>query len=344
MTTTQVEKTDSEGKDDSAHQREARRALRKLAAFLVLLLASFYIAQFMVDLGMRTIRTSFFGASNRMYKGEINAEIIISGSSRALTHYDPRIITARTGMSAFNLGRNGSQTDMQLAYLKAYLARNAKPRLIIHNLDSFSFVTTKEIYDPAQYFPYLDDKHLYQAIARIHPDLAWKLRYVPLYAYAVEDMRLSWTIGVRALLGIQPREDLVSGFQPRHLEWTGDFDAFRKANPEGVKFPIEETGVSILKELIELCRAQDIRLILVYSPVFKGMQDLEIDSETTTARFRMLAEAGGAGFLDYRGLPLCSSQSAFYNSQHLNASGATQFTTILADDLAKRLPALTSSK
>ena len=73
----------------------------------------------------------------------------------------------------FNIGRNGSQTDMQLAFLKTYLKNNSKPKLIIHNLDLYSFQTSKEIYDPVQYMPYLDQTPIYEAIRRIYPD-AWK--------------------------------------------------------------------------------------------------------------------------------------------------------------------------
>jgi hypothetical protein len=41
---------------------------------------------------------------NRIVDGTINAEIVISGLSRALTHYDPRTIEERTRLTAFNIG------------------------------------------------------------------------------------------------------------------------------------------------------------------------------------------------------------------------------------------------
>ena len=116
--------------------------------FIVLTLFAFHQ---LIHFGLRRIETGGFGVTNRIVSGRVNAEIVISGSSRAFNHYDPRIIKAITGRSTFNIGRNGSQTDMQVAILKTYLQHNASPKLVIHNLDSFSFVTTKEIYDPAQY-------------------------------------------------------------------------------------------------------------------------------------------------------------------------------------------------
>ena len=73
-----------------------------------------------MNTGLRRIDTAAFGVFNRIVNGEINAEILVTGSSRALTHFDPRVISGSTGLSAFNIGINGSQTDMQVAVFKTY--------------------------------------------------------------------------------------------------------------------------------------------------------------------------------------------------------------------------------
>ena len=130
----------------------------KLACFACLVLLLAILLNALITSGLRRINTSSFGVWNRIVDGTINAEIVISGSSRALTHYDPRTIEERTGLTAFNIGLNGSQTDMQLARLKTYLRHNKKPSLLIHNLDLFSFQTTHGgVYDPGQYVPYLEE-------------------------------------------------------------------------------------------------------------------------------------------------------------------------------------------
>jgi len=210
-----------------------RHGVQRIAVFFLLFVALLLGFDRAVNFGMHRIKTSGFGISNRIMSGQVNAEIVISGSSRALTHYEAEIIEKMTGYSTFNIGRNGSQTDMQLAFLKAYLQNNAKPKLVIHNLDLYSFQTSKEIFDPAQYMPYLDQPPIYQAIRRVYPD-AWKWKYLPLYGYVAEDMRFSWLRGLKALVGNQPREDHVQGFLPRYTSWTGDFDKFRASHPDGV--------------------------------------------------------------------------------------------------------------
>ena len=132
----------------------------RLACFFGMLTVLVFGLNAVITSGLRQVKTSQFGVSNKIMQGEVNAQIVVTGSSRALSHYDPRFIQAYTGRSAFNLGRNGSQTDMQIAVLRAYLEHNRKPEIVIHNLDGFAFVTTREVYDPAQYVPYLYDKRL----------------------------------------------------------------------------------------------------------------------------------------------------------------------------------------
>src|SRR5436190_984223 len=90
--------------------------------------------------------------------------------------------------------------------------------VVIHNLDSFSFVTTREVYDPGQYVPYLGDPEIYEALKQIDPNI-WKSKYIPLYGYAVNDMRFTWMFGLKGVLGLYPVEDYVQGYRPGYQRW-----------------------------------------------------------------------------------------------------------------------------
>jgi hypothetical protein len=308
------------------------RAIRRLACFFGLLAVLIFAVNAMITSGLRRVKTSAFGASNLMMEGKVNADVVITGSSRALVQYDPRTIEAVTGRTAFNIGRNGSQTDMQVAVLKAYLAHNKKPEIVLHNLDAFSFVTTREVFDPAQYMPYLYDRSLYEASEKINPNI-WKSRYVPLYGYVVEDMNFTWIRGLEGFFGRSPREDYFLGFNPRHLTWTGEFDSFKANNPKGMRFEIEPAGISDLEELISVCKRNGIQLIFVYSPEYSGMQKLTSNRAEIFARFHELANRYDIPMWDYSDWQHDGDQGFFYNSQHLNVTGAAVFST----DLAKRL-------
>ncbi len=307
--------------------------IRLLLFFLFLGLVTFGVDQ-TLSYGLRRITTSRFGAINAWMSGNVNTQVIINGSSRALVHYDPRIISRETGLSAYNLGANGVQIDVQAGILDAYLARNQAPKIIIQNLEAFSFEATKsgEIYDPGIYMPHLDSPELYRALLAIDHDV-WKWRHIPLYGYAVADMRFTWARGIAGLFGIQGRQDYFDGFNPRFKDWSQDFENFRKGASSGVEYKVESKGREALVRCLELARTKGALMILVYSPEYVEMQHLEKNRGEIFLHFRELAEKYGAEFWDYSDSPLCSNRDFFYNSQHLNARGAELF----SEDVARRL-------
>lgn len=310
------------------------QGLARIVAFCLLVGALALSMDCVVSAGLRKISTSSFGVWNRIVDGTIDADVLVTGSSRALNHYDPRVIREETGASAFNIGLNGSQIDMQVARLRTYLAHNRPPRLVVHNLDLFTFqVTHKEVYDPGQYVPYIDEPFLYRALTQIDPG-TWKVRYMPLYGYVVQDLRFTWIKGIAALLGKEPSEDHVLGFNPRYQAWTGDFERFRKANAEGIRVAIEPQGVRELEELIQLCGEHGIRLVLVYSPEYRDMQDLTTNRAEVFNTFHEVADRFAVPVWDYSDSDESSERTDFYNSQHLNAGGAEKFSKSLASRLA----------
>ena len=326
----EVERERTQG--DTASAVSPRDSVLRLAFFCALFIAAAVLMGALISTGLRSVRTSSYGAWNRVMQGHVNADIVISGSSRAAYHYDPRAIEAATGLRAYNLGRAGTQTDVELAVLRAYLEHNRKPLLVVHNLDAFTFVMSREIYDPALYIPYLHDKEIYEPLHAIDPEL-YRSRYVPLYGYVVEDMDLNWVTGLKALAGVNPREDFYLGFSPRHKTWTDDFEKYKESHPNGVAFAIEPAGIRALRDLILTCRDNGIPLILVYSPEYREMQQMTSNRQAIFAEFHDLAAEYQVPIWDYSNWSYDGNRALFYNSQHLNADGASLF----SDDFARKL-------
>jgi len=326
------------GSNPPARKAPWPAGLRMISFFLVLGMVS-VVLHTVINFGLRRISVSKFGALNAIMSGEVNADIIISGSSRALSHYDPRVIQDLTGRSAYNIGMNASQIDFEWVILKTYLNHNAKPQLVIQNLDLFSFETTKpgELYDPGYYVPYLYDRELYGFYREMVPE-AWKCKHVPLYGYAVEDMRFTWVWGVLRCFGIQGRQDYYQGFNPRAGTWNQDFDHFKLDARNGVRYAVDPMGVRSLEGIIELCQRNGIQIILVYSPEYVEMQGLETNRAEIMARFKQISERFKVPFWDYSDSLLSQQRDYFNNSEHLNQNGADLFSKDLARRLAEELP------
>jgi hypothetical protein len=313
--------------------------VRRLISFFGIFAGLSLALNLLITQGLWHVKTGQYGVSNRLMRGEINTQIVINGSSRALSGFDPRVIQGITGLTAYNIGRNGSQTDMQLAVLKAYLEHNRKPEIVIQSLDSFSFEATREVYNPAQYVPYLRDREIWTPLRQISPEV-WKSRYVPLYGYVVDDMSMSWVLGLGALAGWSTREDYFLGFNPRPLKWTEEFKSFKAANPNGVNWPIDPEGRQSLEELVRVCQTDGIQLIFVYPPEYSEMQRLTRNRGEVFEDFRELSAKYQVPLWDYSDWRYAAETKYFQNSQHLNDEGAEVFSA----DLSNRLHAFVEEK
>jgi hypothetical protein len=317
-----------------AHRLNGWRGVARILAFFAFAILLIYGLHFAVNRGLRQITTSKYGAFNALVSGSANADILINGSSRALNHYDPRTLQAETGLRTYNLGMNASQSDVQLAVLRTYLKHNRAPKLLIHNLDLFSFEGTRkgELYNPALFVPYLGDDELFKPLVEIDSEV-WKWKYIPLYGYTVPDMSFSWIFGLMGLAGVQPPEDYINGFNPRYGTWNEDFEHFRVTIKDGVTYRIEPRAVQALMKIVETSLAHGAQPVLVYSPEYHEMQALEINRAEIIALFEKIALHYKVTFLDYSASPISRDKTMFINSQHLNNVGAEAFSRLLSADL-----------
>ena len=282
--------------------------------------------------GLKLCKSGELGTLNRVIAGGINAGIVVSGSSRAVYHFDPRIIGEYARQRTYNIGRDGTKMDEQLALLRTYLKHNQKPKYVIQNLDSFSLRANDGVTDPLQYMAWLDEPDLYQNVLS-HRFYFEIYRYLPLVGIIREGAvqpAIEGLFGVSAEAGTE-----FSGYHPQKLVWNGEFDSFKKQHPTGVQWQIDEQSLNSLQHMVELCQREGIRLILVYSPEYVESQVLTKNRDEIFAVFRDLAAKFHVPFWDYSSDPMSRDRIYFYNSQHLNENGATLFSQKIGSRLAE---------
>lgn len=317
-----------------SHHRSTCRGLLRIGLFLCIGVGTAYLLNGLIGKTLEQVRSGEIGVWNDIVRGEIAANILISGSSRGLVHFDPRAFEQELGRRTYNISLNASRTDLQLARLKTYLAHNDKPELLIQSLDTHSLALTREIYEPGQFMPYLKQTALYEGLLTIDPAV-WGWKYIPLYGYAVEDLRYTWVYGAIEVLGFTTPVSRINGFEPRSRAWGSEFDSFRQANPNGVSIDFEPKGINIMKDLIALCKAEEIHLVLVYSPEYFEAIPLATNREEIFDAFEAISAQYGVPFLDYSDSELGKRTGNFYNSQHMNALGAEAFSRDLATKLRR---------
>jgi hypothetical protein len=112
---------------------DMRRALPKLAIFLLVLLALdrlLYIgATYLRDTGWHPRDVDL------VYERHWDPAIVFFGDSRTKHNFDMRIVESSTGLSAFNLGRESASTAETLLILEEYLKHGHRPHIVVFEAD-----------------------------------------------------------------------------------------------------------------------------------------------------------------------------------------------------------------
>ena len=313
-----------------------KHALKEMAAFAVLFLAlAVALNAYLID-GLRARTTGDFGDWNRIVSGRINADILVTGASRAQAGVDVLTLEYYFKKKCFNLALKGNPLVLQLARLKVYLKYNKTPQVIIQVIGR-NTLRKPRAYNPGQFVPYLNEDAIFRALTGIsrHFILA---RYIPLYSFAL----LSPSFTVDALQGLTGAEDppkCTRGYCPVIMAWDkkSDVATVKKLYPNGITAQISSEGKDAFVDLIRLCRENHIRLVLVYAPVYYEFNDFVVNYDEIKNVYRQYADQYGLDFLDYSLADISRREEMFFNSQHLNYQGATLFSEELAKDLLRLL-------
>jgi hypothetical protein len=309
-----------------------RHALKEMTAFTVLFLAISMAGHSYLMEGFRARTTGDFGDWNRIVNGRINADILVTGASRAQCGVDVLTLEDYFKKKCFNLALKGNSLSIQVARLKVYLKHNKAPEAIIQVVGR-NMLRKPRAYNPGQFVPYLNEEEIYRPLSRIskHFILA---RYVPLYSFAL----LSPAFTVDAWQGLTGQEDppqCNNGYCPVDMAWNrkSDIATVKKLYPHGIVDQITPEGKEAFEDLIRLCREKHIRLILVYAPGYYEFNDFVVNYREAKNLYHQYAQQYGLPLLDYSSAGITRQEDMFFNSQHLNYKGATRFSEELARDL-----------
>lgn len=289
---------------------------------LVFTVASFCLL-FLMD-GLVSCRLK--RSSNRVYaswhdlmQGRITSDIIILGNSRAWVQYSPAILDSILHCDSYNLGIDGSCMNRQITKYDIYRQYNQTPRMVLLNIDFFSFGFTQG-YESYQYYPFFYDSIVRE---KIFPQehFSWAERWCPFYRYT--------HLG----LGNIPYDDrpLDKGFHAVDLPWDGSL--LDEITPIDIAF--DERTLEMLNSFLKQAREEKIQVILVYAPVFYKAKDLFRNNDEFEIFLERIRKGYSLPILRYDDSPICLDTAFFYNATHLNKKGAELFSKQLALDLLR---------
>lgn len=279
------------------------------------------------------LRKSEDNEYSKIFNGNINAELLICGSSRALTHISPMIIDSILNTDSYNNGLDGQPYLMQIAKYNFYREYNKKPKYIIYAVDDMSLHKRKNI-DTRLYLPFLNEKTLIFELQN-HEGYHFIDYYNPFTKYTFTGKEILREIclflDIKYVELNHPRE---KGYSGQSREWDGSFDKFKKQNPNGViKQSYNKEVFEAFEQFVKTRREEDIKIVFVWTPQYSEYTKMVLNKEEALDFYTNLSAKYNIPFLDYSTDTICDNKSYFYNSQHMNKTGAELFSRKLANDL-----------
>lgn len=293
--------------------------MKKFLVKVLIFVAVVVVADCLFGVVCRYLNTHAQGGdtlNNYVITREQTAPVLVMGSSRAVHHYNPRLLEDSLGMPVYNCGVDGNGIIFQYGRLKLLLERY-KPQLIIYDVcPPFDIAAG----DNQRYIKGLkrwkDSPLLDSLLADVDPLESVKLKS-NMYKYNVNFIQM-------AMDNIHPMQNVTyNGFKP--MEGIVNYEP-RDKNPAPAEWdPIK---FKYFNKFFDLCRENNISVIVAYSPSYR------LESSRELQRMTELCASRGVPVIDmYAYSPVTESPELFSDATHLNEKGADVFTAEFANSL-----------
>lgn len=300
-----------------------------LGLFFILLLADKFIS-----FGVSKSEFRDIGKINKIIRHIKLPEIAIFGSSVSDAGVNSPLIQRLTGLSTYNFSFGGTRFMQYKGLISELNTNNQTTKVVIFAETYFSFSPVSALTTFENYLPGIDKDNIYEPLFAIQPDLVWRCRYIPFYKYTFvpHTYYLSSFDGWKRFLLNSQSVDSLLGFGPVYRDWEPDQDeALKKAKFFTVQIDSEivQKYISLVLDLKKNGRSVALILTPIYTEISKKLTDFNPIRKT----LKEISLKTQTPFWDFTSTSICTNKSYFYNSNHLNKTGADLFSRMLADSI-----------
>jgi len=307
-----------------------KKFLKHLLFFLLPMVLSSYFIDIFISSNLRKSSFCAYGEYhtwNAIIDGKINADIVIYGSSRASVNINPSMIRDSLHIPAYNLGIDGHNFWLQYLRHSMLLEKNPKPKLIIYSLDMFTLEKRKELYNYDQFLPYM----LWNSEIR-NATISYKgfslFDYeIPLLRYFGKRSVIDTAIN---LINMQQNNNTgrILGYQGQDRSWNSDLDNAKK-EIQFYEAKLNSASINLFERFLIECKKNSIKIIFLYTPEYIEGQKFVKNRSEIIGLYIKFSKKYDIPFYDYSNDSMSFNKKYFYNSSHLNKTGAELFTNKL---------------
>lgn len=259
---------------------------------------------------------------------EVEAPVVIVGSSRASHHYVTQIIEDSLGMDAYNVGRNGCYFNYNVCVINSILDRYTPEIIIWENSSSYLYENSD---DPLEnMYPYYKKNPWVTQV--VNAETEWDVRIYlmsNLYRYnsVIHRIVLRW-IEKNNL-----ESDVRKGYEPlTPRRWIAEKAVKKKSD---ALHNIDKFKIEMLRKIFERTQWGGVKLIYVESPIFSDNQTAVLSGADNEVK--KMALEYGVCYVDNRNLDVFVGYSEYFNDRtHLNSIGAETYTKTFIGQLRNK--------
>ena len=277
---------------------------------------------FVLDFSIGQVLSKLFNSqtSGNLYQlnysfNECQEDLLIFGTSRALHHYDSRVLRDSLNLSVYNTGKDGNFIFYQTALLRSVLKRYTPKKIILDFSGTFE-MKQKDYDGIASLLPLHSTNPEISDIINLKSNTESFKLISKIYPYN----SLIGNIFIGNLEFNKNRKANLHyyGYQPIYRNTKVKLENLNKKET----YVVDKTKLQIFEEFLILCKQNDIDLTVFYSPVYY-LYDLDFSIELC----KRLCNKHEIPFYDYsKSNHFLENKKFFADKTHLNNIGATEFT------------------
>ena len=316
----------------------SKMQLQKVVIFCGVLTLILGLLDLSFKYGASSVKIDQIGKINSIANHELDPEIAIFGSSVSDVGIDANLLSNRTHLSCYNFSLNGTSFYQYRGLIDEFSNYSRKNSVIILAEAYFSFSKRDAIMSPDLYLAQLNNSRISDPLSTIDNELVWKLKYVPFYRF-IAASHIYYKYSIHGLLNrIRSKNEIaqLNGFSPVYRSW--EIDADEAIQNEGkFKIEIDEDVLKLYINQIRSLQQKGKKVIVVLTPIYKKAMEMATDLSPLYKTLKRISIETKVPCLDFTSSDLTKDKTLFYNSNHLNYTGAEKFSLILSDSLNRIL-------
>ena len=299
--------------------------IKKAFTYLVVVTLALYGLRILHWNGLLMQKHGYYAKYRTAFLEKNDFDVLFLGSSRVAMHYNTALFDSLTGSNSFNLSLSGATPRVSLAALKAYLQNSSLPKYILLETDFHNVNFDSGIMEFNNYFPFLNNETLLEEFNKIDP----RMKHFYYNAY------YSWPYtGYKNIsTGIRNRFNLKHKWEAKENKgfYMNDKQSALNFIPtKPYKGGFSTINATFFEEIIAFCKKNNIKLILVTSPMFAGGQVDLLNKEQIVNEVHTYAKINNLEHWNLSSTPYCNQRELFIDHFHMNYKGAQLFTSKLA--------------